>query len=199
LRPVGEAEEEICKLESAHAGLLEQLKKLERKKKKIQKAESTMAQKVKKALAEMESVDSLFGPEPTWENLPEEETMEASERSVVPERLSPEESPVSVRDAPPPCEVGKVDLPPAAEQTKSVGLSEHQSLEKKLCGLFDSFFSGYADHGVSDGSNGIVIDFATGYSGHRGLHRSQAPKSPTRPERFIRMMGEHRGVSTVGL
>jgi hypothetical protein len=209
---------------------LEQLKKLERKKKRTEKAESAMAQKVKEALKEMESLDSFFGPEPPWEKLPEEETMESTERSHFPERLSPElsvryapppliglvceqdgkvdlspaalqtksaglsepqlpeeetmetserslllvpaterlspESPVSVRDAPPPvsCEYGMIKkkinfLFPATEQTKSVGLSEPRSLEKKLGGLFDSFFSGCGDHGVSDSSEDI--DFAT--------------------------------------
>jgi hypothetical protein len=194
LCPVGEAKEEICKLESEHAGLLEQLKKLERKKKKIERAESAMAQKIKEALAEMENMDSCFVSEPRWGKLLEEETVETSEQSLVRERLSPE-SPVSVRDAPP-CEDGKVDLSPATEQTKFVGLSEPpQSLEKKLGGKFDSFFSGHRDRGVPHRSKDI--DFATGLSGHRGLNRSQTPKYPTRPERFIRMMGEHKG-ATVG-
>ena len=187
LHPVGEAKEEICKLESAHSGLLEQLKQLERKKKKIEKAESAMAQKVKKALAEMENMDSCFGPEPPWEKLLDEETIETTERSHVPEQPSSAEPLVSVRDATL-CEDGKVVSSPATEQTKSVALFEpklpeamktsepespvsvrdappcedgNKSQESKVGGVFGSFFSGfYGDHGVSDGSKDIEL--ATG-------------------------------------
>ena len=205
---VGEVTDEVCKLEATSSALTAQLKEVEKEMQRIKESQEAVETKLKKALSSTENIGP-FGPEPIPYEPGEVEEREESfdfkpDFSQMKSTKSSNETIVSILPNVRPIESSNSfegrfsNISIFSDTTNNVSANDNWRISavQNRGSPFRARPSDTSSPHRSVAENHPRIDFAIGFSGHRGLNTVHT--STGTPERHVMMMSDHRGVNQIG-